>query len=62
MENQIIRRGQVFNLDTHGMVKFEGLDYYHGQCTAKLRGITHPGVYYPKIETLIAKGFTIIDE
>lgn len=50
MEKQIIRRGQVFNLDTHGMVKFEGLDYYHGECTAKLRGITHPGVYYPKIE------------
>lgn len=62
-KSKIIHIGQVFELDTYGLVKFEGLDYYHGGCAAKLSGITNPnGIYYPKLETLINLGFTIIDD
>ena len=56
-----VRRGQVIKTPHHGEVVFDGLDFYFGQCTAKLRGITHPGDYYPKIEQFQSWGFNVID-
>ncbi len=55
-ENNIVRRGTDY-----GTVKFEGLDFYHGECTARLKGITHPGTYHPKIEEMEKEGFEFID-
>lgn len=51
-EVQTIRKGQIFLTQTHGRVVFEGLDFYGGECTAKLRGVDHSGTFYPKLETL----------
>lgn len=51
-EVQTIKKGQLFVTPNHGRVVFEGLDFYSGECTAKLRGIDHSGTYYPKLETL----------
>lgn len=51
-EVQIIKKGQVFTTKTHGRVVFEGLDFYGGECTAKLKGVDYRGTYYPKLETL----------
>jgi len=62
MEKQIVRQGQVIDTSNYGKVIFERLDFYHGECTAKLRGITYPGTYYPKIEVFEELGFTVIDK
>jgi hypothetical protein len=58
---RIVRRGQVFRLKDYGQVRFDRLDFFMGQCTAKLTGITHEGTYYPLVEQVEKEGFTIID-
>ena len=60
-EKKIVRRGAIFTLEDYGTVKFEGLDFYHGECTVRLKGITHPGTYHPKIEEMEKEGFEFID-
>ena len=60
-EKKIVRRGSIFTLEDYGTVKFEGLDFYHGECTARLKGITHPGTYHTKIEEMEKEGFEFID-
>lgn len=61
MEKEIIRRGQVFKTKNFGLVKFMGLDTYYGETTTVLRGIEHPGTYFPKIEVMMEQGFSFID-
>lgn len=56
-----VKRGQVINTKNYGKVVFERLDFYMGERTAKLKGITCPGDYYPKIEVFEGMGFTVID-
>lgn len=56
-----LRRGQVVDIKGYGTVIFERLDFYFGECTAQLKGITYPGTYYPKIEEIQNLGYTIID-
>jgi hypothetical protein len=56
-----VKRGQVIDYPSNGKMIFEGLDFYMGGCTVKLKGITYPGYRYPGIEEFEKNGFTIID-
>lgn len=58
---RLVRRGQVFTTKDHGRVRFDRLDFYMGECTAKLTGIDYPGTYYPSLERMDKEGITFID-
>ena len=58
---RLVRRGQLINLKSFGLVRFERLDFYMGECTAKLTGIDYPGIYNPFPEKLEREGFKIVD-
>lgn len=61
-EPKVVRRGQLITMKDYGLVKFQRLDHYLGQVTARLIGIDHPGTYYPFLDVIEKEGFTIIDE
>ena len=48
-EKKIVRRGSIFTLEDYGTVKFEGLDFYHGECTARLMKLG-PGIFQEKLD------------
>lgn len=56
-----VRLGQVFTTKAYGRVRFDGLDFYMGECTARLKGIDRPGTHYVFPERLEKEGFTIVD-
>ena len=56
-----LKRGQLCRLEQYGLVRFDRLDFYHGEVTAKLTGIDYPGTYYPFAAELEKQGFTIVD-
>ena len=60
-QQKTVRRGQIITLKSYGRVRFDRLDVYFGQTTAKLTGIDHPGTYYPFPAELEREGYTIID-
>jgi hypothetical protein len=60
-QNNKIVRGQTFKLKHRGLVRFDCLDFYLGECTAKLTGIEYPGIYYERLENLKSEGIVLID-
>ena len=58
---RVVRRGQLIRLKNYGLVRFDRLDFYMGECTAQLTGIDYPGTYNPFPEKLEQEGFTIVD-
>ena len=60
-QQKTVHRGQIITLKSYGRVRFDRLDVYFGQTTAKLTGIDHPNTYYPFPAELEREGYTIID-
>ncbi len=61
MDKVEVKRWQVINTKNWGRCIYQGLDFYMGQCSAKLKPIDYDGYRYPLIDQFEGMGFKVIE-